>query len=252
MEISKQYAVYIKYYMNTCLKTDIMTLPRQGFAEQVQNLSMTEILKNYEYFEGLSTQIFDLFQHTNFCKQTRLFSNVIFMLLKDLMEIYRIYYTHITEILERFPSLGKSEAQKAFVMYQNFVNLTEAIKNKANKLIYIFNFPITLPDFYNPERGLIDTLRVVVANAGEGSSEQTSKMNQVSSKLRAGMNKEQFEDRKEDLEAIQNVYFDCNALDRIAESESTVNGGAQAAAPEEELKMDKDLGLFEMINAGDF
>jgi hypothetical protein len=47
-------------------------------------------------------------------------------------------------------------------MYQNFINLTEAIKNKANKLIYIFNFPITLPDFYNPERGLIDTLRLVV------------------------------------------------------------------------------------------
>ena len=103
-----------------------------------------------------------MFQHTNFCKQTRLFSNFIFMLLKDLMEIYRIYYNHITEVLERFPTLGVNEVQKAFVMYQNFVNLTEAIKNKANKLIYIFNFPITLPDFYNPEKGLIDTLRVVV------------------------------------------------------------------------------------------
>ena len=135
-----------------------MTKPRKGFSAEVRNLSMSEILKNYEYFEGLSTQIFDLFAHTNFCKQTRLFSNVIFMLLKDLMEIYRIYYTHITEILERFPSLSKNEAQKAFVMYQNFINLTDAIKNKANKLIYIFNFPITLPDFYNPERGLIDTL----------------------------------------------------------------------------------------------
>jgi len=55
-------------------------------------------------------------------------------------------------------------------MYQNFVNLTEAIKNKANKLIYIFNFPITLPDFYNPEKGLIDTLRVVVASASSSSS----------------------------------------------------------------------------------
>ena len=124
------------------------------------------------------------------------------------MEIYRIYYTHITEILERFPSLGKSDAQKAFVMYQNFVNLTEAIKNKANKLIYIFNFPITLPDFYNPERGLIDTLRVVVSQAGGddsgGRSEaQQEKVNQVAGKLRSGMNKEQFEERKgEDLDAI--------------------------------------------------
>ena len=58
-----------------------------------------------------------MFQHTNFCKQTRLFSNFIFMLLKDLMEIYRIYYNHITEVLERFPTLGVNEVQKAFVMY---------------------------------------------------------------------------------------------------------------------------------------
>ena len=105
------------------------------------------------------------------------------MLLKDLMEIYRIYYNHITEILERFPTLGVSEVQKAFVMYQNFVNLTEAIKNKAKKLIYIFNFPITLPDFYNPERGLIDTLRLVVSQAGDSESrtdDQSQKINQVS------------------------------------------------------------------------
>ena len=39
------------------------------------------------------------------------------MLLKDLMEIYRIYYNHITEILERFPTLNVTEVQKAFVMY---------------------------------------------------------------------------------------------------------------------------------------
>lgn len=171
------------------------------------------------------------------------------------MEIYRIYYTHITEILERFPSLGKREAQKAFVMYQNFVNLTEAIKNKANKLIYIFSFPITLPDFYNPERGLIDTLRVVVSQAGEEASANPDvKMNQISSKLRSGMNREQFEEEKkgEDLDAIQNVYFDCNALDRIDEQPSAASVPASVADPSEELKMDKDLGLFEMINAGDF
>lgn len=256
MDISRQYSVYLKYYMNTCAKTDILVKPRKGFAEEVQKLSMLEILKNYEYFEGLSTQIFDLFQHTNFCKQTRLFSNVVFMLLKDLMEIYRIYYTHILEILERFPSLGKKEAQKAFVMYQNFVNLTEAIKNKANKLIYIFNFPITLPDFYTPERGLIDTLRVVVSNAGEegqaASGSQAEAVNEATNALKAGMKKDQFEEQKEeDLDAIQNVYFDCNALDRLNEN---ATGAAQpeTSAPEEELKMDKDLGLFEMINAGDF
>ena len=53
------------------------------------------------------------------------------------------------------------------------------------------------------------------------------------------------------MDAIQNVYFDCNALDRLNEN---ATGAAQPEAnnPDEELKMDKDLGLFEMINAGDF
>ena len=47
--------------MNTCTKTDILTKPRKGFSEEVRNLNISDILKNYEYFEGLSTQIFDLF-----------------------------------------------------------------------------------------------------------------------------------------------------------------------------------------------
>jgi len=212
MEISKAYSNYIKYYMNTCLKTDMLTKPRKKLSDEVRTLRTADILRNYEFFEGMCTQIFDMFQHTNFCKQTRLFSNLIFMLLKDLMEIYRIYYNHITEILERFPTLNVTEVQKAFVMYQNFVNLTEAIKNKANKLIYIFNFPITLPDFYNPEKGLIDTLRVVVNAAKEDASGSGAKMKEVSSKLRAGMNREQYSEKDQDMEAF---YFDCNVLEKI-------------------------------------
>jgi hypothetical protein len=84
------------------------------------------------------------------------------MLFKDLIKVYKVYYVHITEILERFSSLQHDDMEKAFVMYQNFVNLTEGIKTKANKLIYTFNFPIQLPDFYNPEKGLVDTLKVVL------------------------------------------------------------------------------------------
>ena len=139
-------------------------------------------------------------------------------------------------------------------MYQNFVNLTEAIKNKANKLIYIFNFPITLPDFYTPERGLIDTLRVVVSNAGEeGQSQPSQSANQAkqaATALKAGLKVE--ESKGEELDAIQNVYFDCNALDRLNENATAASVPEEQSNPNEELKMDKDLGLFEMINAGDF
>lgn len=141
-EISKQYASYIKYYINTNMKTDILAKTLQTVSQDVHALSTTDILKHYEFFESLVTQIFDMFQHTNFCKTTRLFSNVIFMLFKDLIKIYKIYYIHITEILERFPTLNHADGQKAFVMYQNFVNLTDGIKTKANKLIFAFSFPI--------------------------------------------------------------------------------------------------------------
>ena len=141
-------------------------------------------------------------------------------------------------------------------MYQNFVNLTEAIKNKANKLIYIFNFPITLPEFYNPERGLIDTLRVVVSAAGSGddaprSEENKNKVAQAAAQLKSGLNFQHEEVKEgEDPDAITDMYFDCNALDRMTEAEPAQ--APQQDAPGEELKMDKDLGLFEMINAGDF
>ena len=109
-------------------------------------------------------------------------------------------------------------------MYQNFVNLTEAIKNKANKLIYIFNFPITLPEFYNPERGLIDTLRVVVSAAGSGddaprSEENKNKVAQAAAQLKSGLNFQHEEVKEgEDPDAITDMYFDCNALDRLDEN----------------------------------
>ena len=166
------------------------------------------------------------------------------MLLKDLIEIYRVYYTHITEILERFPTLGKEEAQKGFVMFQNFVNLTDAIKSKANKLIYIFNFPITLPDFYNPEKGLVDTLKLVVQSCGEGGVEDSAN---VAQKVRAGMNKEQFENIDENL----NEFFDCKVVDNL-DDQKDAPLALMSEDQNEEFKMDKDLGLFEFIQKGDF
>lgn len=63
------------------------------------------------------SKIFKQFQNDDFCRQTRLFSNVIFMLFKDLIKVYKIYYVHITEILERFSELKFEDCQKAFEMY---------------------------------------------------------------------------------------------------------------------------------------
>lgn len=116
-EISRQYANYIKFYLNISVKTDILSKSMQRINDDVSALKTEQILKHYEYFEAMVTQIFALFQHANFCRQTRLFSNLIFMLFKDLIKVYKVYYVHITEILERFPTLSSVDAQKSFVMY---------------------------------------------------------------------------------------------------------------------------------------
>ena len=84
----------------------------------------------------------------NFCSQTRLLSNVIFMVLNDLLEIYRVFHNHIIEILERFPDLNAKEAQKAFSMYENFLKFTDNLKKKGASVIKKFSFAITLPQFY--------------------------------------------------------------------------------------------------------
>lgn len=116
-DISKNYSNYIKYYLNVSIKTDILCKSLGSIPDDVRNLSDSQILKNYEHFEALCTLIFDMLNDATFCKGTRLFSNVIFMLFKDLIKIYKVYYVHITEVLERFPGLSFEIAQKAFVMY---------------------------------------------------------------------------------------------------------------------------------------
>ena len=179
------------------------------------------------------------------------------MLFKDLIKIYKVYYVHITEILERFPTLNFDQGQKAFVMYQNFVNLTDAIKTKANKLIYTFNFPIQLPDFYNPEKGLIDTLKVVV-NCADEDQEHAQKKDAVAKKLRGGMNRDQFKDKKNDDQAAD-AYFDCKIMETFNQSENEVpeekfewvRQSDLVEARREESKGGSD-DLFAMINKSDF
>ena len=78
------------------------------------------------------------------------------------MDIYRIFHNHITEILERFPTLNAKQAEKAFVMYKNFVKLTASLKDKGDKLVVMFDFPVTLPDFYEADNELLDTLEAIV------------------------------------------------------------------------------------------
>jgi hypothetical protein len=40
----------------------------QKISDDVRALRTKDILLHYEYFEALVTQIFNLFQHSNFCR----------------------------------------------------------------------------------------------------------------------------------------------------------------------------------------
>ena len=211
MEISKAYANYLKFYVNVANKTDILAKPIAKISDDVRELRTVEILKHYEFFKAIVEQIFAQFQNANFCRLNRLFSNLIFMLFKDLIKVYKVFYVHITEILERFHTLDYEQSHKAFVMFQNFVNLTDGIRTKANKLLYTFNFPIALPDFYNPDKELVESLKVVVESNNE------SEKKTVAEKARGGMNRDQFiqQKKQENEDGEKEYYFDCTVLDKL-------------------------------------
>jgi hypothetical protein len=162
------------------------------------------------------------------------------MCFKDLIKIYKVYYVHITELLERFPSLNKEDAQKGFVMYQNFVNLTEAIKTKANKLIFAFNFPIQLPDFYQPEKGLVDKLKAVVNNASD-SGESGSRIAEITKEARSGMNQGKYT-AKDDEE----IYFDCTILEKFDEKMHEFDKF------DDNKKKDGNVDIMDFISKSDF
>lgn len=50
-------------------------------------------------------------------------------------------------------------------MHRNFANLSATLKVKANYLVLNFNFPVTLPEFYDPGDGVIRNLDMMVKNA---------------------------------------------------------------------------------------
>ena len=81
------------------------------------------------------------------------------MLFQDLIQIYKVFYILVAEILERFAELTVDNAKRAFVVYQNFVNLTTVMKAKADIIMSEFDFSIKLPNFYSVDSSLIQTLR---------------------------------------------------------------------------------------------
>lgn len=77
--------------------------------------------------------------------------------------------------------------------------MTKAIQNRANKLIFAFNFPIQLPEFYSPEKGLEDALKLVIKGLKSGGSEISSskevKAKKPTAKIKHNMNRDKFKNK---------------------------------------------------------
>jgi hypothetical protein len=98
-------------------KSSLLSAKMAEVSQKLKNASIQEILSTYESFDAMLTSIFAVFEHQSFCKRTRLFSNVIYLLFLDLLQIYKVFYILVTEILERFNSMQADQAKKAFIVY---------------------------------------------------------------------------------------------------------------------------------------
>ena len=162
MRITSQYVDYLRYLICTCQSTDVLFRP---LAQGIQSFETGQLLWHRQFFSGLANRILSMFQFAEICKQNRLFSNLIFNLLKDLLEIYQAYNEHIMELLARFPRLYQQEAQQAFSMHDDFVNLSQVTWSRSQQLVHSFNFPLDLPQFYNPDPQVASNLLGMVRNA---------------------------------------------------------------------------------------
>ena len=116
-DIITLYNTYLKFLFNFKARSNLLTTKMSEVSMGLKKASMNEILQCYESFDAMLTQIFSIFEHQNFCKRSRLFSNVIYLLFLDLLHIYKVFYVLVTEILERFGLMNVDNAKKCFVVY---------------------------------------------------------------------------------------------------------------------------------------
>ncbi|CDW75826.1 UNKNOWN [Stylonychia lemnae] len=209
-EISQLYNSYIKFLYNAKLESPVLNCRMTDLSPKMKQLAIQDLLKTYENFDALISEIFNIFEHQNFCKRTRLLSNVVYLLFQDLITIYKVFYVLVTEILERFSDLNIDQAKKSFVAYQNFVNLTQTMKGKSSQIMSLFGFTVKMPEFYQPDSVLVQTLKVCI----EEKQKNPKGLQDISKQLRGGMNRNQFQTNfsqgaapKDELYTAEDIIF---------------------------------------------
>lgn len=85
--------------------------------DEIIQTSSSQLLKNCDFFHKISENIISQAKNYQLCLRQRLLSNYIFMLMKDLTKVYKVYHLIVQEILERFPTLKKDQCQDAYRVY---------------------------------------------------------------------------------------------------------------------------------------
>lgn len=62
-ELSQLYNSYIKFLYNFKLKSQILSVRMSEVSQKLKNISIGDILMNYENFDALITEIFNIFEH---------------------------------------------------------------------------------------------------------------------------------------------------------------------------------------------
>lgn len=60
--------------------------------DEIIQTSSTSLLKNCDMFRSLNEDIMKQVKHYQLCQSKRLLSNYIFMLMKDMVKIYKVYH----------------------------------------------------------------------------------------------------------------------------------------------------------------
>ena len=133
------------------------------------------------------------------------------------------------------------------------------MKSKGTKLIKMFNFPITLPEFYKPDVEMMDTLKAIVASLKDVEPEakplerrkskqvkwdgQKKKVKEVSKKLRAGIK------HQDSRRALNTSVFDCNV--KVTPKDDDVDylpGVEEEQSKEDELQMSQSLDYMDFLS----
>lgn len=184
-ELGNYYQSYLRAVVAYKVNADLLTMRINDVSEIVRNVEMDDILFTYECFDKMISILWRIFEHQEFCSKTRLYQKVTYLMMKDMFQIYKVFYIMIVEILERFGELENSDAKKAFVVYQNFVSLTKAMKKKCPVIMGKFIINLKQPKYYEIDETLIENLRVCVENNSGGG--------QASAALQKGIDRNAFQ-----------------------------------------------------------